>query len=40
MYFELCEINQIITLCDEMIKEIKSQGILRTGNKTYVQKED
>jgi len=32
---QLREINQIISLCDEMIREVKEKGILRTGNDTY-----
>ena len=32
---QLQEINQIITLCDELIREVRESGILGTGNKTY-----
>lgn len=32
---QLQEINQIITLCDELVREVREIGILKTGNKTY-----
>ena len=32
---QLQEINKIITICDELVREVQDKGILRTGNSTY-----
>lgn len=40
MNLQLQEINQIIALCDDLVKEVRENGILETGNKTYEEYKD
>jgi len=35
MNSKLQEINQIISLCDDLVREVQEVGLLRTGNRTY-----